>query len=122
MALAQERIAAALNEAYEAGYVGREILGTQFSVDIILHWGAGAYIVGEETALIESLEGNRGMPRLKPPYFPAAIGLYGQPTIVNNVETLSNVPWIIDNGASAYKEMIRNISRYTIICYIRTCK
>ncbi len=105
MALAQERIAAALNEAYEAGYVGREILGTQFSVDIILHWGAGAYIVGEETALIESLEGNRGMPRLKPPYFPAAIGLYGQPTIVNNVETLSNVPWIIDNGASAYKEM-----------------
>ncbi len=105
MALAQERIANALNEAYEAGYVGRNILGQDFSVDIVLHWGAGAYIVGEETALIESLEGNRGMPRLKPPYFPAAIGLYGQPTIVNNVETLSNIPWIIDNGASAYKEM-----------------
>jgi len=84
--------------------VGRNVLGTDFSVDIVLTWGAGAYIVGEETALIESLEGNRGMPRLKPPYFPAAVGLYGQPTIVNNVETLSNLPWIIVNGASEYKE------------------
>ena len=72
MALAQERIATALNEAYAAGYVGKNILGSDFSVDIVLHWGAGAYIVGEETALIESLEGNRGMPRLKPPFFPAA--------------------------------------------------
>ena len=96
MALAQERIAPALNEAYAAGYVGRNILGSDFSVDIVLHWGAGAYIVGEETALIESLEGNRGMPRLKPPFFPAAKGLYLQPTIVNNVETLSNLPWIVD--------------------------
>ena len=102
MALAQERIATALNEAYAAGYVGRNILGSRFSLDIVLHWGAGAYVVGEETALIESLEGNRGMPRLKPPYFPAAIGLYGQPTIVNNVETLANLPWIMRNGASAY--------------------
>jgi NADH-quinone oxidoreductase subunit F len=102
MALAQERVAAALNEAYAAGYVGKNILGTQFSVDIVLHWGAGAYVVGEETALIESLEGNRGMPRLKPPYFPAANGLYGQPTIVNNVETLANLPWLLRNGASAY--------------------
>ena len=102
MALAQERVATALNEAYAAGYVGKNILGSRFSVDIVLHWGAGAYVVGEETALIESLEGNRGMPRLKPPYFPAAIGLYGQPTIVNNVETLSNLPWILDNGAAAY--------------------
>ena len=68
----------------------------------MLHWGAGAYVVGEETALIESLEGNRGMPRLKPPFFPAAIGLYGQPTIVNNVETLSNLPWLARNGAAAY--------------------
>ncbi len=104
MALAQERIATALNEAYEAGYVGRNIFGSDFSVDIVLHWGAGAYIVGEETALIESLEGNRGMPRLKPPYFPAAIGLYGLPTIVNNVETLANVPWIVSNGAAAYRQ------------------
>jgi NADH-quinone oxidoreductase subunit F len=103
MALAQERIATALNEAYAAGYVGREILGSDFSVDVVLHWGAGAYIVGEETALIESLEGNRGMPRLKPPYFPAAIGLYGKPTIVNNVETLANLPWILEHGAAAYR-------------------
>jgi NADH-quinone oxidoreductase subunit F len=102
MALAQERVAAALNEAYAAGYVGKNILGSKFSVDIVLHWGAGAYVVGEETALIESLEGNRGMPRLKPPYFPAAIGLYGQPTIVNNVETLANLPWLMLNGAEAY--------------------
>ena len=78
-------------------------MGTEFSVDITLTWGAGAYIVGEETALIESLEGNRGMPRLKPPFFPAAIGLYGQPTIVNNVETLSNLPWLLVNGSEQYK-------------------
>ncbi|MFM8267137.1 MAG: NADH-quinone oxidoreductase subunit F [Ilumatobacteraceae bacterium] len=102
MALAQERVATALNEAYAAGYIGRNILGSNFSVDVVLHWGAGAYVVGEETALIESLEGNRGMPRLKPPYFPAAIGLYGKPTIVNNVETLSNLPWLLRNGAAAY--------------------
>jgi NADH-quinone oxidoreductase subunit F len=102
---AQERIAAALNEAYEANLVGRNILGTDFSVDIVLHWGAGAYIVGEETALIESLEGNRGMPRLKPPYFPAAKGLYMAPTVVNNVETLSNLPWLVAHGAAAYREI-----------------
>ena len=104
MALAQTRVAAALNEAYAAGYVGRNILGSDFSVDIVLHWGAGAYIVGEETALIESLEGNRGMPRLKPPFFPAAIGLYGKPTIVNNVETLSNLGGIIVRGSEDYKQ------------------
>jgi len=105
MALAQERIAQALNEAYAAGFVGENILGSGVNIDIVLHWGAGAYIVGEETALIESLEGNRGMPRLKPPFFPAAIGLYGQPTIVNNVETLANLPWIVTNGADEYKKM-----------------
>jgi len=113
MALAQERIAQALNEAYAAGYVGKDILGTGFGVDIVLHWGAGAYIVGEETALIESLEGNRGMPRLKPPYFPAAIGLYGQPTIVNNVETLSNLPWILSNGGAAFAALGAETSRGT---------
>jgi NADH-quinone oxidoreductase subunit F len=102
MAVAHERIATALNDAYEAGYVGKNIMGTDFSVDIVLHWGAGAYVVGEETALIESLEGERGMPRLKPPYFPAAIGLYGQPTIVNNVETLANLPFIASNGSAAF--------------------
>src|SRR5262245_3305870 len=105
MALAQERIADALNEAYANRLVGRNILGTDFSVDITLTWGAGAYIVGEETALIESLEGERGMPRLKPPYFPAAKGLYLQPTIVNNVETLANVPWIVLNGGAAFKAL-----------------
>jgi len=113
MALAQERIAQALNEAYDAGLVGKGILGTDFSCDIVLHWGAGAYIVGEETALIESLEGNRGMPRLKPPYFPAAKGLYMQPTIVNNVETLANIPWIIRNGAEAYTAYGAESSRGT---------
>ena len=113
MALAQERIAAALNEAYAAGLVGRNILGSDFSIDVVLHWGAGAYIVGEETALIESLEGERGMPRLKPPFFPAAKGLYMQPTIVNNVETLSNVPWIVNNGAAAYTALGAESSRGT---------
>ena len=102
MPLAHERVAVALNDAYAAGYVGKNILGSQFSVDIVMHWGAGAYVVGEETALIESLEGKRGEPRLKPPFFPAAIGLYGQPTIVNNVETLSNLPWLLVNGAQAF--------------------
>jgi NADH-quinone oxidoreductase subunit F len=103
MALAQERIAQALNEAYAAGCIGRSIMGNDdFSVDVILHWGAGAYIVGEETALIESLEGYRGFPRLKPPYFPAAKGLYMQPTVVNNVETLADLPWIVSNGGAAF--------------------
>jgi NADH-quinone oxidoreductase subunit F len=113
MALAQERIAEALNEAYAKGYVGQGILGTDFSVDIVLHWGAGAYIVGEETALIESLEGNRGMPRLKPPFFPAAKGLYLQPTVVNNVETLANLPWILANGGAAFAELGAEASRGT---------
>ena len=102
MALAQERIAQALNDAYAAGYIGKNILGTGWDLDIVLHWGAGAYIVGEETALIESLEGNRGMPRLKPPFFPASKGLYMQPTVVNNVETLANLPWIINHSAKAF--------------------
>jgi NADH-quinone oxidoreductase subunit F len=102
MPLAHERVATALNDAYAKGYIGRNIMGSNFSVDIVLHWGAGAYVVGEETALIESLEGKRGEPRLKPPFFPAAIGLYGQPTIVNNVETLANLPWLLANGVEAY--------------------
>jgi NADH-quinone oxidoreductase subunit F len=113
MALAQERIAQALNEAYAAGYIGKAILGTDFSVDIVLHWGAGAYIVGEETALIESLEGNRGMPRLKPPFFPAAKGLYLQPTVVNNVETLANLPWILNNGGAKFAALGAESSRGT---------
>jgi len=102
MALAQERIGQAINEAYAAGYIGRNIMGSRWSMDVTLHWGAGAYIVGDETALLESLSGRRGMPRPKPPYFPAAIGLYDQPTIVNNVETLSNIPWIVTHGGEAF--------------------
>ena len=102
MALAQERIAQALTDAYAAGYVGKDIMGTGVDIDVVLHWGAGAYIVGEETALIESLEGQRGMPRLKPPFFPAVKGVYMQPTIVNNVETLSNLPWIVLNGGAEF--------------------
>ena len=113
MALAQERLAQALNDAYAAGYVGKSILDSDYSVDIVLHWGAGAYIVGEETALIESLEGERGMPRLKPPFFPAAKGLYLQPTVVNNVETLSNLPWIIEHGGAAFTDLGAESSRGT---------
>jgi NADH-quinone oxidoreductase subunit F len=113
MALAQERIAQALNDAYAAGYIGKNILGSDLSVDIVLHWGAGAYIVGEETALIESLEGNRGMPRLKPPFFPAVKGLYLQPTVVNNVETLANLPWILTNGGAKFAELGVESSRGT---------
>ncbi|MEK6709000.1 MAG: NADH-quinone oxidoreductase subunit NuoF [Nitrospinota bacterium] len=88
----------ALGEAYARGYLGPDILGSGFGCDIYTHRGAGAYICGEETGLLESLEGKRGHPRLKPP-FPAVVGLYGKPTVINNVETLSNLPHIITNGA-----------------------
>jgi NADH-quinone oxidoreductase subunit F len=101
-ALGLERVQQALNEAYDHGAVGADIFGSGFSVDVVVHPGAGAYICGEETALLESLEGKRGFPRIKPPYFPAAIGLYGEPTVVNNVETLSNLPWVILNGSAAF--------------------
>jgi NADH-quinone oxidoreductase subunit F len=101
-ALGLERVERALNEAYDYGAVGTDIFGSGFSVDVVVHPGAGAYICGEETALLESLEGKRGFPRIKPPYFPAAIGLYGQPTVVNNVETMSNLPWIVLHGGKAF--------------------
>ena len=105
MAHAQERLAQAHNDAYANNMVCKNICGSSFSVDVTLTWGAGAYIVGEETALIESLEGERGMPRLKPPFFPAVKGLYMQPTIVNNVETLANVPYIVGKGGSDFKSI-----------------
>jgi NADH:ubiquinone oxidoreductase subunit F (NADH-binding) len=89
-------------EARQAGLLGSNILGKGVDFDIIVHLGAGAYVCGEETALIESLEGKRGNPRLKPP-FPAGVGLYGAPTIVNNVETLACVPFIVDKGAEAFR-------------------
>jgi NADH-quinone oxidoreductase subunit F len=95
------RVEAAIGEAYEAGFLGSDILGSGFDLDITVHLGAGAYICGEETALLNSLEGKRGEPRIKPP-FPAVAGLYSSPTIVNNVETISNVPWIVANGGAAY--------------------
>lgn len=94
----------ALDEAYAAGYLGKNILGSGFNLDIYTHRGAGAYICGEETALLDSIEGKKGQPRLKPP-FPAVVGLYGKPTIINNVETLCNVPWIILNGGEAYAQI-----------------
>ena len=95
------RVHAAIEEARQAGYIGEDILGSGFSLDVSVHLGAGAYICGEETALLNSLEGLRGEPRIKPP-FPAVEGLYGKPTIVNNVETISNIPWIVTNGGAAY--------------------
>ncbi|QQS47343.1 MAG: NADH-quinone oxidoreductase subunit NuoF [Acidobacteriota bacterium] len=100
----KEILEKAIAQAYERGYLGKNILGSGFECNIYVHPGAGAYICGEETALLESLEGKRGHPRLKPP-FPAVVGLYGGPTIVNNVETLMAVPWIIENGGEAYKAL-----------------
>jgi len=94
---------AAVAEAYAAGYLGKDILGTHRDLELVVHRGAGAYICGEETALLDALEGKRGNPRLKPP-FPAVQGLYGGPTLINNVETLSNVPRIVANGAEWFRQ------------------
>jgi NADH-quinone oxidoreductase subunit F len=91
----------AIREAYDNGFLGKNILGSAYNLDIHVHSGAGAYICGEETALIESLEGKRGNPRIKPP-FPAVVGLYGCPTVVNNVETLANVGFIVNQGGTEY--------------------
>jgi len=98
--LLDEKIA----EMEKAGYLGEKIFGTDFSLRIYTHLGAGAYICGEETALIESIEGKRGQPRIRPP-FPAVYGLYGKPTVINNVETLTNVPLIVERGADCYKSL-----------------
>ncbi|RMD85764.1 MAG: NADH oxidoreductase (quinone) subunit F [Candidatus Dadabacteria bacterium] len=99
-----ERFHKAVSECYEKGYLGKGIFGSSFDLDIIPHRGAGAYICGEETGLIESLSGNKGQPRLKPPY-PAVVGLYGCPTVVNNTESLASLPWILNNGGEAYAEI-----------------
>jgi NADH-quinone oxidoreductase subunit F len=96
-----ERFEDALREAYAAGYLGKNILGSEFSFDLYAHHGWGAYICGEETALLESLEGKKGMPRFKPP-FPASYGLYGKPTTINNTETFAAAPWIVLNGGDAF--------------------
>ncbi|CAM06061.1 NADH dehydrogenase subunit F [Saccharopolyspora erythraea NRRL 2338] len=98
------RLSSAVREAYAAGYLGKNILGSGFDLDIVVHAGAGAYICGEETALLDSLEGKRGQPRLKPP-FPAAAGLYACPTTVNNVETIASVPYIVNGGSDWFRLM-----------------
>lgn len=102
--LSRRRLEAAVKEAYQRGYLGKNILKSGFDCDLYVHRGAGAYICGEETSLLESLEGKRGYPRIKPP-FPAVQGLFKCPTVVNNVETIAAVPYIIEKGADAYKKM-----------------
>ena len=102
----------ALNEAYAAGMLGPSVMGKDYALDMYLHLGQGAYICGEETSLIESLEGYRGYPRIKPP-FPAVSGFLASPTVVNNVETLAALPWIIENGAAAYAAIGTEKSRGT---------
>ncbi|MGN6600334.1 MAG: NADH-quinone oxidoreductase subunit NuoF, partial [Actinomycetes bacterium] len=98
------RVMNAVQEARAAGYVGSNILGSGFDLEITVHAGAGAYICGEETALLDSLEGRRGQPRLRPP-FPAVAGLYGKPTVINNVESIASVPSILRNGADWFAGM-----------------
>jgi len=101
--LSYERLRRAVDQAYERGYLGKNILGSGYNLELTIMRGAGAYICGEETSLLSSLEGERGHPKLKPP-FPAAEGLYRQPTVINNVETLFNVPFIVANGAEWYRQ------------------
>lgn len=96
------RVHNAVEQARAAGFVGKNVLGSGLDLDIVVHSGAGAYICGEETALLDSLEGRRGQPRLKPP-FPAVAGLYASPTVVNNVETIASVPYILKNGVDWYR-------------------
>ena len=95
---------AALKEARDAGYIGDNLFGTDFCFQLHAHHGYGAYICGEETALLESIEGKKGQPRFKPP-FPASFGLYGKPTTINNTETLASVPWIVQHGGQAFLEL-----------------
>ena len=98
------RLLAAVEEAYAAGYLGKDVLGTGYDLEVTVHAGAGAYICGEETALLDSLEGLRGQPRLKPP-FPAVAGLYARPTVVNNVESIASVPAIVTRGVEWFRSM-----------------
>lgn len=98
------RLRAAVTEAYAAGHLGKDIHGSGYDLDIVVHAGAGAYICGEETALLDSLEGRRGQPRLRPP-FPAVAGLYASPTVINNVESIASVPCIVDKGAEWFSSM-----------------
>jgi NADH-quinone oxidoreductase subunit F len=113
-ALGHERLTQAIADAHAHGLLGRDVLGSGFDLDVVVHRGAGAYICGEETALIESLEGERGMPRIRPP-FPAVEGLYAKPTVVNNVETLSTLPHIVEMGGEEYAKLGVNRSTGTRI-------
>ncbi|UCG51546.1 MAG: NADH-quinone oxidoreductase subunit NuoF [Candidatus Latescibacterota bacterium] len=108
------RLQGAIDEAYASGYLGKNIRGSGFDLDVFIHRGAGAYICGEETGLIESIEGKKGQPRPKPP-FPAVIGLFNCPTVVNNVETLSNLPFIINEGWEAYASLGTEKSKGTML-------
>lgn len=99
-----ERIAKAVEEAYEAGILGEKVLGEDYALDVHIHRGAGAYICGEETGLLESLEGKKGWPRLKPP-FPAVVGVFEAPTVINNVETLAHLPKILENGGQWFADL-----------------
>lgn len=99
-----EYLQKAIDDAYAKGFIGKKIMGSNFSVNIYIHRGAGAYICGEETALLNSIEGKRGMPRFKPP-FPANFGLWGCPTTINNIETLANIPPIIENGGEWFSRI-----------------
>ncbi len=109
------RVQQAVDEAYSRGYLGSGIFGTDYDFEFTVHLGGGAYICGEETALINSLEGRRGEPRLKPPYFPAAKGLYMMPTIVNNVETVSDLPLILEMGADEFSHLAHEIDTGTFM-------
>ena len=102
--LAIRRLQAAIDECRCAGFIGDNILGTHFSVDVEVRSGAGAYICGEETALLESIEGKRGFPRVKPP-FPVTHGLFGKPTVINNVETMAKIPYIVVHGPDAFRQL-----------------
>ncbi|MGW5359066.1 NADH-quinone oxidoreductase subunit NuoF [Actinopolymorpha pittospori] len=98
------RLQQAVADAYSAGYIGKDILGSGYDLEVVVHAGAGAYICGEETALLDSLEGRRGQPRLRPP-FPAVAGLYASPTVINNVESIASVPAIVANGPEWFSSM-----------------
>lgn len=107
----------AINEAKSKGFLGKNILGSGYDLEIYIHRGAGAYICGEETGLIESLEGKRPYPRIKPPYFPAVLGLYQCPTIVNNVETLTSIKHIVDMGGAEYAKLgLPNNTGTRLVC------
>src|SRR5690606_6543090 len=108
------RMQQAVAEAYDAGFLGENILGSGYDLDVVVHAGAGAYICGEETALLDSLEGRRGQPRLRPP-FPAVEGLYASPTVVNNVESIASVPAIVAHGVEWYHQMGTEKSKGSVI-------